>query len=310
MLKDLKSQTLVADLLKRALTCGRKHHGYLIIGEEEEAQKVASAFAQALNCKEMESDFCGKCTSCISIQKGQHPDIHIVRPESRSRKIVIGQIRELERAVNLKASVADTKVAVIHSVDRLQLEAQDAFLKTLEEPPVKTIFLLLTEEPQQLKETILSRCLKLPLKPSGKKQLSENEKAVREWLESFVNAPASESRIVHAYGFSGKLLELLKNVRADKLEQAKMTLDDPSLDHLEASQKERLEEVAEAQAQAEYLKERTTLLKTMVEWYHETKQDISAVEILEDLARQLGRNVNESLAWEVAMLKLANSNPG
>jgi DNA polymerase-3 subunit delta' len=309
MWKDLKSQPLVADLLQRALLSGRKHHGYLLIGEESEAEVVALAFAQALNCEKNNGDFCGQCTSCISIQKGSHPDIYNIKPESRSRRIVISQIRELEKSVYLKASVAQTKVAIIHCVDRLQPEAQDAFLKTLEEPPQKTLFMLLTEEPQQLKETILSRCLKLPLRPAQKKDLTENQKLVHDWLTSFTQSNKAESKVIHAYGFVGKILELLKKVREEKLEEAQQVLEDPTLDHIEKGQRERLEEQVEAQAQAEYLRERNVLLKTMVEWFHDEKQDTRAVEIVENLARQLGRNVNESLAWEVAMLELASEVP-
>jgi DNA polymerase III subunit delta' len=304
---DIKSQPLVSNLLQRSLKSGRMHQGYMFVGDESETEKMASALAQALNCEKPGGDFCGKCASCISIIKQQHPDIYAVKPESKSRRIIIDQIREVERAVFLKATMARFKVAIIHSADRLQPEAQDAFLKTLEEPPAKTIFLLLTEEPQQLKETILSRCLRVPFRPATQRELTDSEKKVQKWLDDFT-APICEpqSKVMRAYGFVGNVLSLLKEMKDQRLEEAEKALDDDSLDNLEASQRERLREQLEAQAQADYLHDRNQVLRRMLAWYHDHSDDTRALEIIEKLSRRLSRNVNESLAWEVTMLELTS----
>ncbi len=302
-------QPLVCDLLHRSLINKRIHHGYLLIGEESETKSIALAFAQALNCEKENGDFCGHCNSCIQIAHGQHPDISAIRPESKSRRIVIAQIRELEHLVYLKASYARIKVAILHSTDRLQPEAQDAFLKTLEEPPPKTVFLLLTEEPQQLKETILSRCLRIPFRPTQRKQKTEREKLLETWLAVFTSSTSfSKSAVFRAYSFTGKVLGLLQEVREEKLKETKQLLEDPALDHLESSQRKRLEEQWEAQAQADYLNERSGILKVMLEWYYTHSKVPQPIEILEKLSAQLTHNVNESLAWEIAMLKLAELN--
>jgi len=305
---NLPSQPLVRDLLSRSLQCGRTHHAYLFLGEESDTETMALAFAQALNCEKSQNDFCGECESCTAIAKNAHPDLHVVRPESKSRRIVIDQIRDLEKAVYLKANRARKKVAVIHAADRLQTEAQDAFLKTLEEPPTNTVFLLLSEEAQQLKDTILSRCLRVPFLPSQKKEKEEREKQVEEWFQQFLTPTSNLPGLFRAYGFVGKVLELLKEVRDEKMKEAEGLLDDPSLDHLEKTQRERLEEQFVAQAQADYLRERTRFLRAMLEWYHANRGNPKGIEILENLARRLARNVNESLTWEVAMLELAELN--
>jgi len=311
--RDLSSQPLVCDLITRALRHGRVHHSYLMIGEDSETEPAALGFAQALNCEKNDGDFCGRCDSCSAIAEGKHPDVYRVRPESKSRRIVIGQIRELERAIFLKASRARFKVALINSADRLQEQAQDAFLKTLEEPPPQTVLLLLTEEPQILRDTIISRCLRLPFRQGLKKEQTEAEKQVETWLSEFAAASSSIPSVFSAYVFTGRVLGLLKKIRDEKHKQSKEALDDPSLENLEPSQLKKLEDQLEAQAEAEYRYERTRLLKTILRWYRERPApgsgkvvhiDPRVVEILEKLAGRLNRNINEGLAWEVAALQL------
>lgn len=304
--RDITTQPFVRDLLQRSIHHERTHHGYIFTGEESETKLIALSFAQALNCEKHAEDFCGSCDSCLAIVKGQHPDIYAIHPESKSRRILINQVRELEKSVYLKASRAKTKLAVIYEADRLQMEAQDAFLKTLEEPPPKTVFLLLTEEPQRLKDTILSRCLKIPFRPSQRKQKTEREKLVEKWLTDFVSTivSPSETALFYAYGLIGKVLELLKEVRDEKLERGKLLLENPALENLTAAQHERLKEQIEAQAQADYLYERTRLLRVMVEWCYTNQIHRDAIEILEKLARRLAGNIHEALAWEVAVLEL------
>ena len=88
-----------------------------------------------------------------------HPDLHVVQPESKSRRIVIDQIRELEHSIQRKPLVGGSKVAIIHDADRMQPQAANAFLKTLEEPPPGSLILLLSTVPEAILETVLSRCV-------------------------------------------------------------------------------------------------------------------------------------------------------
>src|SRR4029077_6149350 len=113
---------------------------------------------------------------CVKIFADRHPDVRIVRPESKSRRIKIEEVRELERVSFLKASEARHKVGILVDADRLTPEAQDAFLKTLEEPPKNTLFLLISSEPQQLRYTILSRCLRINLFQEEPAELSARQK--------------------------------------------------------------------------------------------------------------------------------------
>lgn len=305
---DIRSQPLVCDLLRRSMLHERMHHGYLLIGEDSETEAVARAFARALNCEKQDGDFCGQCPSCKDIQREQHSDVHWLRPESKSRRTVIDAVRELERAIYLKPGRGRVKVAVVSAADRLQHEAQDAFLKTLEEPPAGTVFLLLTNEPEQLKETIRSRCLGVLFRPVERKTKSEREQKVETWLaELAAPVPPEQSVILRAYGFTGRLLGMLGETRKEKLAAIEERLNDPSLEFLESSSRKRLEEQLAAQAHSEYVRERSNLLKLMAEWFHARQADARSVEILEKLSAQLARNVNEPLAFEIAMLKLSDS---
>jgi DNA polymerase III subunit delta' len=121
-------------------------------------------------------DCCDQCPACRKIQHGNHADIHWIRPESKIRIIRVEQIRSLIQEINLKPTEAQYKVAVIVAADRLKTEAANAFLKTLEEPPANSILILLTTEPQRLLETIVSRCLRVNFGGEAIRQLAPSEK--------------------------------------------------------------------------------------------------------------------------------------
>src|SRR6185503_3120151 len=102
-------------------------------------------------------------------------EIVTAEPESKSRRIVIEQVRELEHALQLRGFEGRRKVAIVSEADRLQPQAANAFLKTLEEPPNNSLLLLVSSIPEALPDTILSRCIALPLAPEEKADLSAEE---------------------------------------------------------------------------------------------------------------------------------------
>ena len=103
-------------------------------------------------------------TTPEKVLRAQAPDVFVTEPASRSRKIVVDQIRGLERALQLRSAGNHKKIGIIRDADRMQTQAANAFLKTLEEPPQNSLLLLLTALPEALPETIVSRCLSLPLR--------------------------------------------------------------------------------------------------------------------------------------------------
>lgn len=102
-------------------------------------------------------------------------DFHGVEPESKSRKILVEQIRELEASLRMHATRARVKFGVVYEADRLMPQAANAFLKTLEEPPDHSLLILVTALPEALLDTIRSRCIEVSLRAAGKAALTSEE---------------------------------------------------------------------------------------------------------------------------------------
>ncbi len=334
-------QQQVVGLLQRSLERGRLGHAYLFTGGRvEELEAVARALAKTLNCSTPRRtvsdgpaiDSCDTCLSCRNIDGANHPDIQWVRPESKLRVITIDQTRDLMRAAQLKPAAARFKVAVLAEADRMNTQAANAFLKTLEEPPAQTVLLLLSVEPERLLETILSRCLRLNFAVGDRPRF---EAAPLEWLRSFAAMAAEGQKgLMGRYRLLGSLLERLSTVR----EEVEKTLEAASplqrYDDLEPEQRKRFEDELTAGIEAEYRRRRGEYLSALEHWLrdvwlfrHCAAEDlaffpelipaarqvagrISAEEAAENLRvvgqsqRWLHTNVQELLALEVGLLKL------
>src|SRR5438093_9106325 len=159
------SRTAALECLRRAHEQDRLAHAYLISGPPGSGkQRLAAELASLVN---------GTQPSDIFSTKAR--EIFIAQPESKSRRIVIEQIRDLEHALQMRAANGRQKVAIISDADRLQSQAANAFLKTLEEPPKNSLLLLLSALPEALPETILSRCIAIPLAAVNVQQTSPEE---------------------------------------------------------------------------------------------------------------------------------------
>ena len=110
------------------------------------------------------------------------PGVYLAEPESKSRRIVIDQVRTLEHALQMRSADGHRKVAIVADADRLQPQAANAFLKTLEEPPNDSLLLLLSSMPEVLPDTILSRCIAVPLAAEEKAEPSAEERELVELL--------------------------------------------------------------------------------------------------------------------------------
>jgi DNA polymerase-3 subunit delta' len=157
--------------LQRAVAHGRLHHAYLLSGPPQVGKRtLALAFAQALNCEWVEPP-CQQCRSCQRIARGFHPDVVVLglqtderSEQGRLRKnIGIGQVQELAAALALQPYEGRWRCVIIDGAERLSVEAANALLKTLEEPPPQVLLIVLTVDPEQLLPTIRSRCQRLDL---------------------------------------------------------------------------------------------------------------------------------------------------
>ena len=175
---------------------GRLAHAYLLTGQAEAGRLGWQWNSPASFCE------------CLAESILAHPDVHSVQPESKSRRIVIGQMRELEHSIHRKPLLARSKVAIIHDADRLQPQAANAFLKTLEEPPARSLILLLSANPKGILETIRSRCLETPLLQTVEHPPSTEEGII---LDALAEALLAETKpgVAEAFRFTRTLQNIL-----------------------------------------------------------------------------------------------------
>lgn len=153
--------------LRADLEAGRPAHAYLLAGPPQVGKfTLALELAKALNCPQAEAP-CGRCRSCQRIGQGLHADVQTVTVAAQEgqahKEIGIAQVRELERTVSLSPYEGRWRVVIIDPADALSPEAQNAFLKTLEEPPPQVAFVLVAGRPEALLPTVISRCRRLEL---------------------------------------------------------------------------------------------------------------------------------------------------
>ncbi len=348
--KQFPRQTQGIQLLQRSLARGRLGHAYLFTGHQlEELESLARTLAKTLNCRKpvktggVATDCCDDCPACRKIDNDTHADMHWARPESKSRVVTIEQMRELMREIQLKPTEAEYKVAVITAADRLNTQAANAFLKTLEEPPAKSVLILLTTEPQRILETVLSRCLRLNFSGDVVPPL---DPAQSEWLAQFGALAATESKsLLGRYRLLDVLLQKLGEIKS-RVEET-LTARSPlqRYEDVEKDLREKWEDELAAAIEAEYRRQRADLLLLVQWWLRDVwlstlrsspatedghalaagsellsfpqvagaeavarrltpRRALENLQILEQTQRLLHTNVQEALALEVGLLKL------
>src|SRR5438132_188623 len=187
-------------LLRRAHNQKRLGHAYLISGPAGSGKReVAAELASTVNGTDASDVFSSKAR-----------EIFVAEPESKSRKILIEQIRELEHGLQMRAAEGRRKVAIIAEADRLQPQAANAFLKTLEEPPANSLLLLLSAIPEVLPDTILSRCISISLEPAEVDR-PEEQKQLLELLRH--TAQRKSWNVESAYALAQGVQRLLGGIR-------------------------------------------------------------------------------------------------
>src|SRR6266851_2417827 len=195
------SRTVALGYLRRAHEQKRLAHAYLISGPPGSGKRdVAAELASLVNG-----------TDPADVFSTNAREIFLAEPESKSRRIVIEQIRELEHTLQMQVSNGRRKVAIISEADRLQPQAANAFLKTLEEPPRNSLLLLLSALPEALPDTIVSRCISIPLAANGE-QIEMPERAE---LIDLLGQTARENKwsVQQAYRVAQGMQSLLGEIR-------------------------------------------------------------------------------------------------
>ncbi|MBA2743368.1 MAG: hypothetical protein H0U43_03520 [Chthoniobacterales bacterium] len=309
--------------LQRAHQQNRLGHAYLISGGSGAGKRgLANRVANLVNDTALEDIFAAGTAG-----------VYVAEPESKSRRIVIDQIRALEHSLQMRAADGRRKVAIVAEADRLQPQAANAFLKTLEEPPNDSLLMLLSALPEALPDTIRSRCIPIPLAADEQVVPSTEETQLVELLRA--NAGATGGSVQAAYRLAQSLQRLLVGMReaiqaengaALKREETryKNTTDGAWLAEREDHYK--------ALNESMYLQQRARLLEILFRWWSDvlrastgverfelpdaigetrataarltTPEILQRVRRVEELRDQLGRNIQEALALEVAFLSI------
>src|SRR6266851_1688785 len=278
------SRTVALGYLRRAHEQKRLAHAYLISGPPGSGKRdVAAELASLVNG-----------TDPADVFSTNAREIFLAEPESKSRRIVIEQIRELEHTLQMQVSNGRRKVAIISEADRLQPQAANAFLKTLEEPPRNSLLLLLSALPEALPDTIVSRCISIPLAANGE-QIEMPERAE---LIDLLGQTARENKwsVQQAYRVAQGMQSLLGEIREQIKAQTAEALLEFWSDVLRASSKVARRDLIAAKKETAALAERFT-----------APEVLRRIQRLEELRDHLGRNIQEALAFEAAFLQVFGS---
>lgn len=152
-------QEKIVNFLTSSFKQNRFSHAYIFLGPEGVGKAfIAKYFAQFVNCENRDIAPCLVCSNCIRIENNNHPDVYWIKPEEGSQGIKIEAIRGLQERISLKPYEAKFKIFILEKADYLLEDAANCLLKTLEEPPLFSILILLAEEKERFLPTIISRC--------------------------------------------------------------------------------------------------------------------------------------------------------
>lgn len=202
---DIVGNDGIKNNIKSAVSTGNVNHAYIISGPFGSGKKmIADIFAKALCC-EGENPPCESCQSCHMADSGNNPDIIYPKP-AKTKTLGVDDIREqVIKPSNIKPYMFKYKVFIIDDADKMTVEAQNAFLKTLEEPSGFSVFILLAEDTDNFLQTILSRCVLLRTTPV------ETEKIKNILLSRGVGESAAEVAAEYARGSVGEALLLAED---------------------------------------------------------------------------------------------------
>lgn len=317
------SKTEALDFLERAHSQQRLAHAYLITGPAGAGKrKLAADLFTLVNNLQAGSD------------PFKHPDLHLVEPESKSRVIKIEQIRELEHELRLRPTRALRKAGIVVDADRMNPNASNSFLKTLEEPPAQSLLLLLSENPGQLLDTILSRCVNIQLRPPERSGPGEFQRRLLDATAAFFKE--GKTGTIETFGLARDFSVLLSTIKSEiagendaflKQEQTLYKQTTESTKWLEDR-----EDYYKALSESRYLQQRVTLVDTLMQWWadalrhqqgglhpdlpsyandiaavadrYSTQDILDRITRLEELRENFDRNVQEALAIEVAFLRV------
>lgn len=218
--EDVIGQEHIKQQLQNSIVDGTVNHAYIINGENRSGKEfIAKIFAQTLLCEAGGAEPCGECTSCLQAQSRNHPDIIFVTHE-KPNTIGVDDIRHgINDTVMIKPYASKYKIYILQEAEKMTPQAQNALLKTLEEPPAYAVFILLVSSVEMILPTIMSRCIVLNMKPV-------KDSDMRNYLMRELKVPdyRAEICIAFARGNVGRAKALASSEDFDKIRQDALSL--------------------------------------------------------------------------------------
>lgn len=217
---DIIGQEQLKEHLQNAIAMNKVSHAYLINGERSSGKEFAAkVFAAALQCEKGGTEPCGECHSCIQEKSGNQPDIIYVSHD-KPNTIGVEDIRtQINNDIGIKPYSSPRKIYIMNEGEKMTVQAQNALLKTLEEPPEYAVILILTTNVDALLPTILSRCVVLNMKPVP-------DHKVKKYLMEELQIPDYKANICVAFarGNIGKAKMLASSEEFEKVKEEAVTL--------------------------------------------------------------------------------------
>lgn len=257
--KDVVGHKDIIRYIQNVVREDKVTHAYIINGARGSGKKMlAKLFAMTLLCEERNGDPCSKCHSCIQAESGNHPDIITITHE-KPNSIGVDDIRQqINNSISIKPYSGPYKVYIIPQADLMTVQAQNALLKTIEEPPEYAVIMLLTENADMLLPTINSRCVMLKLR-------NIKETLIRKYLMERLEVPDYKADICAAFaqGNMGRAIMLANSEHFNEIRKEALHL-------LQNVHKMELEEIVEAVKRvSEYKLEITDFLDIIMIWYRD-----------------------------------------
>lgn len=257
--KDVVGHEEVVQYIKNVVVQDKVSHAYIINGEKGSGKKLlAHLFAQSLQCEQDGAEPCYECHSCKQAQSGNHPDIISVTHE-KPNSIGVDDIRvQVNEDIQVKPYNGKYKVYIIPQADLMTVQAQNALLKTIEEPPAYAVIILLTENSEKLLPTICSRCVMLKLR-------NIKDRLVKKYLMEKLQVPDYKADVCTAFaqGNIGKAILLATSEHFNEIKEEAIQLL-KNVDNMEVS--DLVEAVKSISA---YKLEVTDYLDVLSIWYRD-----------------------------------------
>lgn len=217
---DIIGQEHLTEQLQKIVKENKVSHAYLLNGELRSGKEfIAKIFANALQCENEVSAPCGVCPSCKKALSGNHPDIRFIAHE-KPNTISVDDIRkQINDDIHILPYIGPYKIYIMNEAEKMTVQAQNALLKTLEEPPSYALILLLTTSVEAMLPTIVSRCVNLSMRPVP-------DAVLKEFLMQEIRVPdyKADIGVAFARGNLGRAKLLVSSEDFDKIREEAVTL--------------------------------------------------------------------------------------